>query len=187
MDKKISLFKIYLLYIKIGALSFGGGQVLVPFLIEELGKKRKLVEENELIKMLAICQIIPGVFSVSASCYSGYLLRKLKGSIFAFLGVVTPSFILITLVYFLSESFLSNVYVNAFFIGVRIGVCFLLINASFKMYLRTSRSILDIILIIVVVALSLLIHLNTILIIISFIVIGYSIYVTDVSRYDKIV
>jgi len=179
-NNQISLFKLYLLFIKIGCLSFGGGPVVLSFVIEELSKKRKLISEVEMLKLVTICQMLPGVFSISIATYSGYLLKKIWGAILSCLGVITPSFILITLVYFLSNTFLTNEYVNAFFIGIRIGVCFLIINAGIKLFIKSNLKIFDFILLLATILMSLFLHFNTVVIILIYIILGISLYIMEI-------
>jgi chromate transporter len=179
MKKKISLFKLYLIYIKIGALAFGGGTVLVPFLVEELGKKRNLLSEKSLVKAVAISQVIPGVFTISVATHTGYLLRGIKGAIVGCLGVATPSFILIGILHFFADSFMSNEYLAAFFQGVRIGVCALIIIASVKLFAKSGIRIIDFFILAISTVLSLIFGLNAVFIIITFILVGIALYMAE--------
>jgi chromate transporter len=131
---EISSGNLYWLYVKIGSLSFGGGLVLVPYLIEELSTKRKLASPADLQKMVTVCRFFPGVFSISCAVYSGYLLKKTKGRLLGLLGIITPSLFCITSFFLLFNLIKDQPALGYFLQGVKLSVFFLLLKAAWNLF-----------------------------------------------------
>ena len=75
MKKDSYLFKLLILFLtfmKIGALTFGGGYAMIPIIEEEVTKKRKWISEIEIMDILAISESTPGPIAVNTATYVGY-------------------------------------------------------------------------------------------------------------------
>ena len=94
---KIGLVKLFLLFVKIGLVTIGGGYVMIPLLQEEFVEKRKLMEIKEFANIMAVAQAGPGGVAVNSSVVVGYKLKGLSGAIAAAVGTVLPSFAAIIL------------------------------------------------------------------------------------------
>lgn len=92
MKKLASLFWEFA---KIGLFTIGGGLAMIPLIKEEICVKKKWLSEEELVDAVAVCQSLPGVIAVNMAGYVGYRLKNLSGAIFATLGVISPSFVII--------------------------------------------------------------------------------------------
>ena len=92
------LLELYCTFFRIGGLTFGGGMAMLPMLKREIVEKYGWATEEELLDIYAIGQCTPGVIAVNTSTYIGYQQGKLVGSIFATLGMISPSLIIITLI-----------------------------------------------------------------------------------------
>ncbi|MBQ1631332.1 MAG: chromate transporter, partial [Clostridia bacterium] len=57
----MSLWKLYLMFLKIGSLMIGGGYSMLPLLIRELVERHKIITEDELTDYMAVAQCTPGV------------------------------------------------------------------------------------------------------------------------------
>lgn len=95
--KKIGLFEIFILFVKIGLITIGGGYVMIPLLQEEFVTKRRLMETKEFCDVMAIAQAGPGGVAINSSTVVGYKLRGLAGAVVATMGTVLPSFLVIVL------------------------------------------------------------------------------------------
>ena len=89
-----SLWKIFLVFAKIGAFTIGGGYAMIPLIRDEMVKRGWMTDE-ELPDIIALAQSAPGVLAVNMSVFAGYRLRGVKGSIAATLGATLPSFLII--------------------------------------------------------------------------------------------
>ena len=85
------LLELYCTFFRIGGLTFGGGMAMLPMLKREIVEKYGWATEEELLDIYAIGQCTPGVIAVNTSTYIGYQQGKLVGSIFATLGMISPS------------------------------------------------------------------------------------------------
>ena len=69
--QKKSLWQLFIRTFKIGALTWGGGYVIIPLLKTEFADKCRYIEESEIIDMVAVSQSLPGVISVNCCLMVG--------------------------------------------------------------------------------------------------------------------
>jgi len=88
---------LFLAFLKVGALSFGSGYVLIAFLRADLVQTMQWLSDRQLVDAIAIAQATPGpVYSVAALI--GYLIGGVPGSVAATAGIFLPGFALIPFV-----------------------------------------------------------------------------------------
>jgi chromate transporter len=91
---KVSLWAIFLEFLKLGSIVFGSGYVLVTYLRGDLVLHGHWLSETQLLATVAIGQITPGpVFTTATSI--GYLVGGLGGALLATVGIFLPSFLLV--------------------------------------------------------------------------------------------
>jgi chromate transporter len=83
----VSIWEIFLEFLKIGATSFGG---VVPYLRAALVSKRHWIDDKEFVEMLSISQSLPGLNATNMAILVGEKLRGIRGSIAAILGICLP-------------------------------------------------------------------------------------------------
>lgn len=118
MEKKITLFEIFITFFKINAFTFGGGYTIVPVIRDEFMKKRGLIDEEEMLSLVALAQSGPGAMAISTSLLTGYRLRGWKGAISALLASVLPCLIIITVIFYFYEAFSKNFWVKSALLGM---------------------------------------------------------------------
>ena len=126
------LFKLFFIFAKIGAVTFGGGYAMLPILQRELVEKHKFTTEEELLDYFAIGQCTPGIIAVNTATFIGHKTKGVLGGIFATLGVITPSIIIITIITAFIQNFAQIPAVIHAFNGIRVCVCVLIFNAVIK-------------------------------------------------------
>jgi len=89
-----SLGTLFLVFLKIGAVVFGSGYVLLAFLRADLVVHRGWLTDSQLIDAVAIGQITPGPVFTTAT-FIGYLLGGVKGAAVATAGIFLPAFLLV--------------------------------------------------------------------------------------------
>lgn len=89
------LVELFLVFLKLGAFTIGGGVAMIPILREAMVNDKKWFSEEEMVDILAICQSLPGVIAVNMATYVGFKKKGLLGSLIATIGVILPSFIMI--------------------------------------------------------------------------------------------
>lgn len=137
--KKISFFELYYIFFKIGLLTFGGGYSMLPIIEKEVVDTKKWIIHEELINSFAVAQSIPGIIAVNTSAIIGYKLNKIKGSIAACLGVISPSIIIILIISKGYERFADNLYVSKMLSGIRVAVLALLFATLIKLIKRSIK------------------------------------------------
>jgi len=127
------LLKLFLVFAKIGAVTFGGGYAMLPILQREIVEKYKWADEDELLDYFAIGQCTPGIIAVNTATFIGHKNKGVLGGIFATLGVIAPSIVIITIITAFIRNFAELPVVIHAFNGIRICVCVLILNAVLKL------------------------------------------------------
>lgn len=139
---KIKLWgQLFWSFFKIGGMTFGGGLTMLPMLEHELVQKKEWVTEEELLDCYAIGQCTPGIIAVNTATFVGYKKGKISGGIFATLGMVCPSILIITIVAMFLKNFMDNVWFQHALQGVRGVVCALLCNTVINLCKKSLKSI----------------------------------------------
>lgn len=139
--RNYSLFKLYLIFVKIGAILLGGGYVILPILTAELCTKRNLIEEADLIDFFALSQSLPGIVAANISMFVGYKLRGKYGAVIAMLGIITVPFISIILIASFLDKVVNNRYVNGIFWGIGISVIALILLTAREIWQKTNKNL----------------------------------------------
>ena len=123
------LTELFLIFFKIGIMTFGGGIAMLPILEREIIDKKKWATKEELLDYYAVGQCTPGIIAVNTATFIGHKLKGISGGIAATLGVITPSVIIILII----ASFLKNLtdipFIQSAFNGIRVAVCALIISS----------------------------------------------------------
>lgn len=127
------IFMLFLAFAKIGAVTFGGGYAMLPILQRDIVAKHKWATEDELLDYFAIGQCTPGIIAVNTATFVGYKHKGILGAIFATLGVVFPSVVIISIITAFVNNYATNEYVIYAFNGIRVCVCVLIFNAILKL------------------------------------------------------
>jgi Chromate transport protein ChrA len=119
----MALFKqyweIFLVFFKIGAFTFGGGYAMIPLIRNEVVSKKRWLDDNEFIDMLAIAQSMPGPIALNTALFVGNKRLGFKGSLFSGAGVILPSFIVILVIAIVFTQFKENPVIERIFRGIR--------------------------------------------------------------------
>ena len=130
--KASTLGKLLLFFLKAGALTFGSGLVIVPFLQQGVVQQHGWLNERDFLVAVAVGMISPGPVVITAT-FVGYLVAGFWGALAATVGIFLPSFLLVLLVApILSrhradrnvQGFIKGAYAAA--IGTILGACVLL-------------------------------------------------------------
>ena len=124
---------LFLTFAKVGVMTFGGGYAMLPILQREVVERKGWATEEELMDYFAIGQCTPGIIAVNTATFIGQKFKGVFGGIFATLGVVFPSLVIISLLAGVIEAFSHIAWVQHAFGGIRICVCVLILNAVVKL------------------------------------------------------
>lgn len=126
------LLHLFLTFLKIGAFTFGGGYAMLPLIQEEV-LKNNWASMEELINFVAVSESTPGPFAINMATYVGNVQGGILGALFATLGVVVPSFVIILVVAKFYEKFKTNRIVAGCMTGLKSAVIGLIAAALISM------------------------------------------------------
>lgn len=127
------ILKLFLAFAKIGAVTFGGGYAMLPILQRDIVKKYGWATDEELMDYFAIGQCTPGIIAVNTATFIGYKQKGIWGGIFATLGVIFPSIVIISIIAAFITNYAELPVVRYAFNGIRVCVCILILNAVLKL------------------------------------------------------
>lgn len=139
-DKLKQLGRLFITFAVVGVTTFGGGYAMLPALQREVVEKRRWATDEEVMDWYAIGQCTPGVIAVNTATFVGQKQADVLGGIFATLGVVFPSLVIITIIAAFIQNFAHLPAVQSAFAGIRVCVCVLILNAVVKLW---KKSVVD--------------------------------------------
>ena len=134
-----SLWLLFITMLKIGLFTFGGGYAMIHLLENEFVSKKKWIETDEFMDLVAIAESTPGPIAINCSTYIGYKKEKILGAVLATLGMCIPSFTIIFLISLFFNKFLSIGWVASAFKGIQVCVVFLILSAGVKMLKKMKK------------------------------------------------
>lgn len=137
-DKSPQLKSTFTLFLKIGALSFGGFMALIASVQKEVVQKKQLITQEDVLDGISLAGLLPGPTAVNVVTYIGYLLKGWRGAIEAFFGVLLPSFLFmvsLSHIYFYNSYSINFKSITAYFMPV---VCSIITAAGIEMYQKNS-------------------------------------------------
>jgi chromate transporter len=126
--------ELFLTFMKIGAFTFGGGYAMIPLIQKEVCENKKWLNEKEISDIVAISESTPGPIAINAATFVGYKTAGISGACMATLGVVLPSFLIISLISLVLTQFQSIKAVKYAFMGIRAAVLALILKALWMMF-----------------------------------------------------
>ena len=139
MGRLKSLWLLFITMLKIGLFTFGGGYAMIHLLENEFVAKKKWIEEDEFMDLVAIAESTPGPIAINCSTYIGYKKERILGAVLATLGMCIPSFTIIFFISLFFNQFLSIGWVASAFKGIQVCVVFLILSAGVKMLKKMKK------------------------------------------------
>jgi len=127
-----SLTALFLFFLKVGAILFGSGYVLLAFLRADLVDRWQWLTNGQLLDAVAIGQVTPGpVFS--AATFVGYVLGGVPGALVATAGIFLPAFVFVAISGPLVPRLRGSPTAGAFLDGVNVGALALMAVVTFTL------------------------------------------------------
>jgi chromate transporter len=130
-----SLTTLFLFFLKVGAVLFGSGYVLLAFLRTDLVDRLRWLTEAQLLDAVAVGQITPGPVFTTAT-FIGYILGGFRGAVVATIGIFLPSFFFVSISGPLIPHLRRSPLAGAFLDGVNVGAWALM--AAVTLFLARS-------------------------------------------------
>jgi len=174
-------------FFKIGMFTFGGGLAMIALIAREVVENKKWITDKEMGDIVIVAESTPGPIAVNTATYVGYKTAGILGSIFATLGVVLPSLIIVSVIYVFFDLFKGNKWFNAAFRGIRSAVIVLLFNAVLKLFKIMERNPFTIVATCIVFLVTLFTDFNSIYLILIGGVLGIIYFVVKAKRAKQFV
>jgi chromate transporter len=128
----VSLVQLFLVFLKVGALLYGSGYVLLAFLRNDLVVHYGWLTDQQLLDAIAIGQVTPGPVFTTAT-FIGYILAGLPGAVVATVGIFLPSFCFVALLARIMPSIRKSAWTGAFLDGVNVAALGLMAGVTWQL------------------------------------------------------
>lgn len=132
--------QLFLNFLKIGVVSFGGGYGMIP-LIQETVISHGWLTQEEILNFIAVSESTPGPIAINMATFIGSSQGEILGSFIATLGIVIPSFVIILLIATLAKNLMKFAGVKATLNGIRPTIVGMIFATFVTMFISTIFSI----------------------------------------------
>lgn len=158
MKNKISYFKLFLTFLKTGAISFGGYMMLISSIQKEFSDKNKILSNKKILDAITMASFLPGPMAINVASFLGFVLKGWKGAVISFIGVLLPSFIVMII--------FSHLYLNSknipgfssFFDGIIPVVAAVIFSVGYSFYKEKKDKLFTFLLVVLSFSLTSLIN-----------------------------
>ncbi len=128
----ISLSKLFLTFLKIGAVWFGSGYILVAYFNGELVQGLHWLTRKELLDAIAVGQFTPGPL-LSSATFIGYQIAGISGAVLATVGIVIPSFVFVLILNPIIPRIRKSIYLSKFLDAVNVSALAVMFVVAVKL------------------------------------------------------
>ena len=125
-----TLTALFFTFWKIGSFAFGGGLAVLKLIEQDVVRANAWLTGTQFVELVSLSEMTPGPIAVNAATFVGVLVAGIPGGLVATLGVVTTSFVLMTLLAKLVMRVKDHPLTKAFFKGIRPVVAGLIVCAA---------------------------------------------------------
>ena len=133
------LLDLFLTFAKIGLFTFGGGYAMISLIENSCVEKKGWITHDEMMNVTVIAESTPGPIAINCATFVGFKQKGLIGAIAATIGMVLPSFSIIFLISMFLDNFLEIAWIAHAFMGVKIAVGILILDAAIKMIRKMQK------------------------------------------------
>ena len=133
------LLDLFLSFAKIGLFTFGGGYAMIALIENTCVEKKRWITHDEMMNVTVIAESTPGPIAINCATFVGYKQKGLAGAVAATVGMVLPSFCIIFLISRFLDNFLEIGWIAHAFLGIRIAVGILILDAALKMIKKMPK------------------------------------------------
>ena len=133
------LMDLFVSFAKIGLFTFGGGYAMIALIESICVEKKGWITHDEMMNVTVIAESTPGPIAINCATFVGYKQKGLSGAMAAPVGMVLPSFCIIFLISRFLDNFLEIGWIAHAFLGIRIAVGILILDAALKMIKKMQK------------------------------------------------
>lgn len=138
------MFNLFLSFLKIGFLAFGGGYGALSLIQDEIVQLNHWIDAETFLNLIAIAQITPGPIAINSATFVGYELYGILGSTVATLGVIIPSVFWLFLLEMIIKLLSKKIDVQKIFFILRLSTFSLIIAATLRIGISSIFSLFTI-------------------------------------------
>jgi chromate transporter len=127
-----SVSKLFLSCLKIGAVWFGSGYVLVAYFNGEFVQGLHWLTKQELLDAIAVGQFTPGPF-LSSATFIGYQIAGVQGAIYATIGIMIPSFLFVAILNPIVPRLRNSRFLSKFLDAVNVSALAVMLVVTIKL------------------------------------------------------
>ena len=135
--KPISLVHLFLIFLKIGSLAFGGYMALISVIENVIVKKLNLISHKEMLDGVSLANLLPGPMAVNVVAFVGYRIRGNLGAIVSTVAVILPSFVLILALSYFYFNYGEVVNLKPIFLGFMPAVAAIIFSVAWRIGKKT--------------------------------------------------
>jgi chromate transporter len=171
-SSRVSLWRLFLTFAKIGSVLFGSGYVLLAFLRADFVVHLGWLTEKQLLDAVAVGQITPGPVFTTAT-FIGYLVAGVKGAVVATVAIFLPGFFLVAASGPIVARVRRSITASAFLDGVIVGSLALMGVVAWQLGRQSLFDILTVVIFLASLVLLLRTHTNPLWIMLAAAVVGW--------------
>ena len=133
------ILELFLTFARIGLFTFGGGYAMIPLIEDICVEKKKWITHDEMMNLAVIAESTPGPIAINCATFVGFRQGGLTGAAAATVGMTTPSFCIIFLISMFLDDFLTITWIAHAFMGIKIAVGILIVDAAVKMIRKMKK------------------------------------------------
>ncbi|MFC4023505.1 chromate transporter [Oceanobacillus longus] len=184
-NEMVTLLQLFLTFLKISPITFGGGYATLTLIEKEVVQKHKWFTSSEIINMLAIAQTAPGAVLVNSAIIIGYRVAGIKGLISALLGSILPTSIIVIMIYTSFKVWGDNPIVKSAFHGISATVIAMILYAGYTVAKKVFHNTTSILISVISFFVLLIFNINPIIVILFGITCGTTIGIVITKRNAK--
>jgi chromate transporter len=173
-DEKVSLVALFLEFLLIGAVSFGGGIVAYEKIL--LTEKKKWLSQDAFMAALAISQTMPGLNSVNLAILAGDKLRGGLGAFVAMLGLILPGSLFVLIAGYAYSAGQDHPIVDLLLAGIAASATGLLAAITYKLGADLFKQLRPLLIIVTTFVLMSVLHLSLIWVLLVMVPIALALY-----------
>lgn len=133
MKKDVKLLiEIFISFLKIGPVTFGGGYAMIPLIEREVVTRKKWLKIEDVSDVFALAESVPGAIAINSATFIGHRIAGVRGAISAMIGILLPTFFTVITLSVLFFSLQGNPHLESAFMGIRAAIVALIVYAGIK-------------------------------------------------------
>ncbi len=138
--KEPTLLELYFVFLRVSAVTIGGGYVMFPLLRSELVEYKQWLSDEEIVDYYALGQSIPGIIAMNTATLVGYRKRGVPGALVAAAGMATPSLVVILIIAAFLAPYFDHPWIQKAFAGIRAAVVAMIVMAVVQVAKKSVNS-----------------------------------------------